>query len=100
MPSHIGNRVQFTSSPIYNSNRGYVFFKLELYRKALKDFDQALQLDGACLRAYLRKGLTLYAMGKVIDARKVWKDAIGIPGDIEILLEIYSLLNQGWFLCL
>jgi tetratricopeptide (TPR) repeat protein len=65
-----------------------------MYRKALKDFDQALQLDQSYLRAYLRKGMTLQAMGKIEDSRKVWKEALQIAGDIEIHLDIYRCLQK------
>lgn len=64
-------------------------FKLELYRKCIKDCDEALQLDSAYAPAYLRKGLALEAMGKTIESQSIYqmglKEAVG---DVDTMLAI------------
>lgn len=71
------------------SNRAICQFKLELYRKCIKDCDEALQLDSTYAPAYLRKGVALEAMGKTIESQSVYQMGLRLGvGDIDVMLAL------------
>lgn len=60
---------------IFYKHRGYCFFELENYQKALQDYDNALRLlpqDEDLLKS---KGLTLHALGRTSEAKQVLETA-------------------------
>ena len=71
------------------SNRALCYFKLEFYRKCIKDCDDALELDPKCAAAFLRKGQALLKMGKESDAKSVFETGmLKAEGDVEVMLSL------------
>merc|ERR1712211_197016 len=67
-------------SKIY-SNRAACHTKLTAFDLALKDCDKSIELDPTFVKAYLRKGNVLKAMGQVQKAMDVYEKAMEIAPD-------------------
>jgi len=67
-------------SKIY-SNRAACYTKLTAFDLALKDCDKSIELDPTFVKAYLRKGNVLKAMGQVQKAMDVYEKAMEIAPD-------------------
>jgi tetratricopeptide (TPR) repeat protein len=89
---HLTNLLEMEQNVTYYCNRATAYYKLELYRKCIQDCDAALKLDSNCLKAYLKKGEALKAVGKIADAEKTFAKGLTLDGDFEILssLLMYS----------
>eukprot|EP00029_Vermamoeba_vermiformis_P005299 TRINITY_DN1800_c0_g2_i1.p2 TRINITY_DN1800_c0_g2~~TRINITY_DN1800_c0_g2_i1.p2 ORF type:complete len:177 (-),score=28.75 TRINITY_DN1800_c0_g2_i1:182-712(-) len=89
---HLTNLLESEQNVNYYCNRATAYYKLELYRKCIQDCDAALKLDANCLKAYLKKGEALKAIGKTTDADKTFAKGLTLDGDFEILssLLMYS----------
>ncbi|XP_020230351.1 suppressor of RPS4-RLD 1 [Cajanus cajan] len=79
-------------------NRAFCYSQLELHKHVIKDCDRALQLDPACLQAYILKGHALSALGRKTDALFVWEQgyehAQHQSADLRLLLELEELLKR------
>ncbi|KAL6073358.1 Suppressor of RPS4-RLD 1 [Balamuthia mandrillaris] len=78
-------------------NRAAAHYQMELYRRCLNDCTAAIKLDKYCLRAYLRKGHALVAMGKEKEAAVVWKVGASLQSpilDIEVQAELQRCVNS------
>jgi tetratricopeptide (TPR) repeat protein len=57
--------------------RGHAYHRLQMYQKALDDYDACLTIEPTCSFAFYNRGCALYAMGKkeaaVIDFGKAMK---------------------------
>jgi len=69
-------------SKIY-SNRAACYTKLTAFDLALKDCDTSIGLDASFVKAYLRKGNVLKAMGQIQKAMDVYEKAMDIAPDSE-----------------
>jgi tetratricopeptide (TPR) repeat protein len=67
-------------SKIY-SNRAACYTKLTAFDLALKDCDKSIELDPAFVKAYLRKGNVLKAMGQIQKAMDVYSKAMELDPD-------------------
>jgi len=66
------------------SNRAACYTKLTAFDLALKDCDKSISLDGGFIKAYLRKGNVLKAMGQHQKAMDVYEKAMEIdPNNAE-----------------
>ncbi|KAL2652061.1 hypothetical protein R1flu_020189 [Riccia fluitans] len=87
-----------SSSAILFCNRALCYSKLELYKHIVKDCDMALALSPCTLQAYLYKGQALAAMGKHQESVEVWRKGYeicaGQPTDLQLLLQLHSLVTQ------
>ncbi|PNH05026.1 Tetratricopeptide repeat protein 13 [Tetrabaena socialis] len=78
-------------------NRGYCNQKLQLYRKALKDYDGALEALPRFALALYRKGQVLAAQKKLEEARTAWNEALqscNERSDMQLVLDIHSALRD------
>uniref|UniRef100_A0A7S3R770 Uncharacterized protein n=1 Tax=Dunaliella tertiolecta TaxID=3047 RepID=A0A7S3R770_DUNTE len=57
-------------------NRAFCKYRLQLYRKAVKDYDQALQMQPGNMEALYLKGLVLEALKRPEEARGAWRAAL------------------------
>ncbi|XP_023337984.1 stress-induced-phosphoprotein 1 [Eurytemora carolleeae] len=67
-------------SRIY-SNRAACYTKLTAFDLALKDCDKSIELDPVFVKAYLRKGNVLKAMGQIQKAMDVYSKAMELDPD-------------------
>eukprot|EP00088_Acartia_fossae_P002704 TRINITY_DN11113_c0_g2_i1.p1 TRINITY_DN11113_c0_g2~~TRINITY_DN11113_c0_g2_i1.p1 ORF type:complete len:331 (+),score=88.03 TRINITY_DN11113_c0_g2_i1:65-1057(+) len=65
------------------SNRAACYTKLTAFDLALKDCDKSIELDSSFVKAYLRKGNVLKAMGQVQKAMEVYEKAMEIAPDSD-----------------
>ncbi|GMH35900.1 hypothetical protein BSKO_03768 [Bryopsis sp. KO-2023] len=76
-------------------NRGLCYQKLELHRKALKDFDAALEAGASATKTYFRRGQVQYALGKEEHAKKSWRKALqgaSVEDDGDVVWSISAAL--------
>ncbi|KXZ44387.1 hypothetical protein GPECTOR_68g358 [Gonium pectorale] len=78
-------------------NRGHCHHRVQLYRKALKDYDAALEAIPQHPLALYRKGQVLAAQKKLEDARSAWEEALRACSertDIQLVLDISAALRD------
>lgn len=72
------------SSPLNQTNLGLAYFRLGRYHEAINHLQQAVEIDGAYLPAYLAAGHVYAAAGQKEDALNSFKQAIGLsPKDFR-----------------
>ncbi|GIL49345.1 hypothetical protein Vafri_5718 [Volvox africanus] len=79
------------------TNRGYCQQKVQLYRKALKDYDAALEAVPQFALALYRKGQVLAAQKKFQEARVAWHEAFescNERSDVQLVLDITAALRD------
>ncbi|GIL73738.1 hypothetical protein Vretifemale_3863 [Volvox reticuliferus] len=79
------------------TNRGYCQQKVQLYRKALKDYDAALEALPHFSLALYRKGQVLAAQKKFQEARAAWHEALescNERSDVQLVLDIAAALRD------
>ncbi|GLI61283.1 hypothetical protein VaNZ11_003633 [Volvox africanus] len=79
------------------TNRGYCQQKVQLYRKALKDYDAALEALPRFALALYRKGQVLAAQKKFQEARAAWHEAFescNERSDVQLVLDIAAALRD------
>ena len=72
-------------------NRGNANFRLHLFKDAIDDYDQALQLNPAFVMALANRGNAFSALGRLDEALASYKDAARIEP-----LNPYVLFNRGF----
>ncbi|MGQ9464644.1 MAG: tetratricopeptide repeat protein [bacterium] len=73
--------------------RGAVYFHLKDYRKAIKDFDNALKRNGR-IDVYAMKGAALYALNKKNEAQKAVDADKRWAGEFEKIKRVYNLSDD------
>lgn len=69
---------------IFLANRSQAYIKLESYGLAIRDADEAIELDPSYVKAYYRRGSAHFALGKLKEARKDFRAVVKmLPGDAE-----------------
>ncbi|KAK9791186.1 hypothetical protein WJX73_002593 [Symbiochloris irregularis] len=84
-----------TSSALHLLDRALCNERLGLHRKALKDYDSALQLDPRSVRAVVGKGRVLAKLNRRQEAEALWQQALTLysPGHADVILEAQALLS-------
>lgn len=88
--------------PMMLCNRALAHLELDLYRRCLKDCEEALKEDDACLRAYHLGGIAYMKMEKEKEARRMWQRGMdkakeedgGRMLDLWIVREIATCLSS------
>ncbi|PNW88256.1 hypothetical protein CHLRE_01g021450v5 [Chlamydomonas reinhardtii] len=78
-------------------NRGYCHQRVQLYRKALKDYDAALEAVPRLPIALYRKGQVLAAQKKYEEARAVWNEALQAcseRSDAQLVMDISAAIKD------
>jgi len=63
------------------NNRAQCYIKLEQYRRALDDCEEALRLDSKNIKAFIRKGDCLYKIGDYETSRQAYTHAIRLDAN-------------------
>ncbi|KAG2452817.1 hypothetical protein HYH02_002163 [Chlamydomonas schloesseri] len=78
-------------------NRGFCHQRVQLYRKALKDYDAALEAVPRLPLALYRKGQVLAAQKKYEEARAAWNEALQAcneRSDAQLVLDISAAIKD------
>ncbi|KAG2493602.1 hypothetical protein HYH03_008119 [Edaphochlamys debaryana] len=78
-------------------NRGYCHHRVQLYRKALKDYEAALEAHPRSPLALYRKGQVLTAQKKFEDAKAAWSEALQCCNercDAQLVVDINAALRD------
>eukprot|EP01104_Vermistella_antarctica_P011610 TRINITY_DN3259_c0_g1_i1.p1 TRINITY_DN3259_c0_g1~~TRINITY_DN3259_c0_g1_i1.p1 ORF type:complete len:828 (-),score=152.43 TRINITY_DN3259_c0_g1_i1:364-2847(-) len=77
-------------------NRSASFYHMEMYRRAVKDADEAIKRDPSCLRAYYWKGRSFQALNKRKSAKCAFQQGLKCAqGDVMIYQELHDLCYGG-----
>ena len=90
---------QQPTNPIPLVNAAYANLQRQLYRKALKNAEQAISVDGSCLKAYLLGSKILLKLKKRKKALSMIKKGILVASKLDDATVYYDTLDQMETFC-
>ena len=90
---------QQPTNPIPLVNAAYANLQRQLYRKALKNAEQAISVDGSCLKAYLLGSKILLKLKKRKKALSMIKKGILVASKLDDATVYYDTLDQMEAFC-
>ena len=90
---------QQPTNPIPLVNAAYANLQRQLYRKALKNAEQAISVNGSCLKAYLLGSKILLKLKKRKKALSMIKKGILVASKLDDATVYYDTLDQMEAFC-
>jgi len=67
------------------SNRSAAYSNMQRYEEALKDAEKIIELKKDFVKGYARKGLALFYLGRIVEARTAYNDGLDYDPDNDAL---------------